>query len=104
MSKQPDYNPRLEGAIERSHAQPNGVSEDPRNEGWGHRTEMELVDSKKRKSISQRVNENRDGEEEDSHKKNHGKCGGNASNENDDALVDEGKSTKEKYADKYGDY
>jgi hypothetical protein len=36
------------------------------------------------------------------HRKDHGKCGGDASNENDDDLVDEGKSLKQKYADKYG--
>lgn len=61
MSEMADYDGRLEGSSERDATQPNGVSEDPRNEGWSHRTNMEAIDSKKRKSISQRVSEGRNG-------------------------------------------
>lgn len=57
----PKYNPSMEGRSERQHHQPNGVSEDPRNQGWNHRTQIEQVDSKKRQSISQRVDRRRNG-------------------------------------------
>ena len=96
-----EYDPHLENSSGRQHAQPNGVSEDPRNEGWGHRTEMEPVESEKRRSVSERVNERQAGELVRLGKKDHGKCGSRASNENDDKKVDEGKSTKQKYAEKY---
>lgn len=58
----PEYNGAMENRSDRDTSQPNGVSEDSRNEGWGHRSEMEMVDNDKRSSISQRVEENRVGE------------------------------------------
>lgn len=98
-----DYDAHLENYDQTTSGnQPNGVSEDPRNEGWGHRTEMEPVDSEHRRSVSQRVNERQAGKEVRMEKKDHGKCGSYSSDKNDDKLVDEGKSLKEKYAKKYG--
>lgn len=97
-----EYNSYLENRKGRDTSQPNGVSEDPRNQGWSHRSQMEEVDLKKRKSVSQRVNQRKTGKTVSIKKKDHGKYGGNASSDRDDALVDEGKSTKEKYADRYG--
>lgn len=104
MSEMPQKNPSLEPSGKRRGNQPGGVSEDPRNDGWGHRTEMEMVDTEKRRSVSQRVNERRGGEvvrlkreEKQDWETSDG------SNSGDDQLVDEGKSKKEKLAEKWGD-
>jgi len=72
---------------------------------WGHRSNMAKQgekDYEEKKSVSQNLNERKHGETVRMGKKDHGKCGDRASNENDDKLVDEGKSKKEKYADRYG--
>lgn len=103
VTKMREYDSYLENRQGKDTSQPNGVSEDPRNEGWGHRSEMEDVDHEKRQSVSQRVNDRRAGGETiHPGKKDHGKSGPDASNDNDDALVGEAKSLKEKYAEKYG--
>ena len=109
-AKYPDYENYLErGNAGNPSSQPNGVSEDSRNEGWGHRTEMAdegSVQFEEQRSTSQNVNDRDAGEVVRMEKKDHGKCGSRASNENDDALVDEGESlnAKEKAAKDNGEY
>lgn len=101
MSEMADYEGHLENRS-RDKTQPNGVSEGQND--WEHRSEMDkpnTVSWRERQSVSKRVNERRDGEEVRP-KKDHGKEGDRASNENDDKLVDEGKTKAEKYADRYG--
>lgn len=104
-SDYPDYNSWMENnsSSTRKQSQPNGVSESEND--WGHRSNMAKQgekDYEEKKSVSQNLNERKHGEVVQMKKKNHGKCGGDASNKNSDKLVDEGKSTKQKYADKYG--
>ena len=109
-SNYPDYDNYLErGSSGSPSAQPNGVSEDSRNEGWSHRTEMAdqgSVQFEEQRSTSQNVNDRDAGEVVRMEKKDHGKCGGKSSNENDDALVEDRESlnAKEKAAKEYGDH
>jgi len=58
-----DYDGSLEGKSEREHHQPNGVSEDPRNEGWSHRSNLARNQHAKERerAISQVVEERREG-------------------------------------------
>jgi hypothetical protein len=87
MSEYQEYDGYLENKSQ-SNAQPNGVSEDQND--WGHRSEMAKqgeVQFEEQRSVSQRVDERRNGEIVQMDKKDHGKEGHKASNENDDKLV-----------------
>jgi len=96
-SEYPDYDGALENRSGRDTSQPNGVSEDSRNEGWSHRSKMETVDNEKRKSISQRVEENRVG-------KTHHPNLGEEENPSEKHPDHDEKETSQKYREKYSKY